>query len=228
MLVTKEDMRVTESSLGMKLFAPFELVKGYLGQSLKVMTHLDDAGELESFLEGAQVGERVNVRMLRVCYEEASGYLLSQYVRKELVVSHVASDGKTVLLTCSLSDNARFSFRGKAMDLPSLPGRQLSIIPALLLPEDGAGAAGSGEVLTGLYFEGSVVTAKNLLLFREEHWESFGHLLGDGGKSAKRHHEYWIPEGKRYSDLEAKYVKCAFDGVDFMTTPYMWAQGEDE
>eukprot|EP00285_Hemiselmis_virescens_P019065 CAMPEP_0173388372 /NCGR_PEP_ID=MMETSP1356-20130122/10696_1 /TAXON_ID=77927 ORGANISM="Hemiselmis virescens, Strain PCC157" /NCGR_SAMPLE_ID=MMETSP1356 /ASSEMBLY_ACC=CAM_ASM_000847 /LENGTH=439 /DNA_ID=CAMNT_0014345263 /DNA_START=48 /DNA_END=1367 /DNA_ORIENTATION=- len=108
MLVMKEDhLRVLESNLGMELFVPFEAVRGYRGQSLNVMSHPEDADELVAVVQRAEVGRTVSVRLLRLCFDEATRCLMSQYVRKELTVSHVSSDGKSVLLTCSLSDKDR-------------------------------------------------------------------------------------------------------------------------
>jgi len=102
-LLRRQDLHVVESNLGMELFSPFAPFKGYCGQSLRIVTHAADGEELAAAVKRAQVGQVVTVRLVRMCFEESSGCLLSKYVRKELKVSHASPDGKTVLLTCVLT-----------------------------------------------------------------------------------------------------------------------------
>jgi len=104
LLVKREDLHVVESSLGMALFASFEKIKGYRGHSLRVMVHPSDAEDVASLVHKAKVGEMVSVRLMRMCFEESSSCVLSQYVRKEVRVAHVSSDRCSVLLMVNLSE----------------------------------------------------------------------------------------------------------------------------
>mmetsp|Transcript_6596 Transcript_6596/g.12806 ORF Transcript_6596/g.12806 Transcript_6596/m.12806 type:complete len:446 (+) Transcript_6596:152-1489(+) len=102
LLLRRDDLHVSESNKGMRLFVPHEVLRGYLGHSLRIATHRDDGDELASVVRRGRVGECVSARLLRACLDESSGCLLLRYVRKELIVSHVSANA--VLITCSLSN----------------------------------------------------------------------------------------------------------------------------
>mmetsp|Transcript_11292 Transcript_11292/g.28031 ORF Transcript_11292/g.28031 Transcript_11292/m.28031 type:complete len:509 (+) Transcript_11292:199-1725(+) len=77
MLLRKKDMVVVESSAAMELFCPWEVFKGYVGQSLLMMIHTED---LDRFLAAVSncspesVGKKVSVRLLRWGFDaSASG-----------------------------------------------------------------------------------------------------------------------------------------------------------